>query len=120
MSPVVEASGPDDVSLDFRPYDSPHGTEGHVGAYCGQCGALASVVIQLGPTGGDHWQSVQIAWQEQCDTIFRDFDNAVADHFPEHLPQNCDGCPDASQWKLPEKPIQPIERSIAQNARNDD
>lgn len=116
---VVELGSdhPDAPSLDFRPYDPEHGTEGHLGDHCGACARLAPVVVELGETGGDHWQTMQIQWQEACDTIFRQFDDAVADHFPDHLPQNCTTCPEKPI--LPVKPIQPTERAIAQNAKDD-
>ncbi len=102
---------------DFREPDPDHGEPGHKGVYCGKCAQLSSVQVQAAPTGGDHWQNLQIKWQEDCDVVFRTFDDAVADHFPDHAPVNCDTCPVPPE--LPGKPIRPEERAIAQTARTD-
>jgi len=54
------------------------------------------------------WQRQQIRWQEECDVIFRQFDNDVAAHFPQHLGPNCSNCP--TPPPMPEKPKPPFER----------
>jgi len=100
---------------DFRDPDTPHDTGDHIGVYCGECGMQSATVVLAGPTSADHWQDKQLSWQEDCDTVFRAFDDAVAAHFPDHLPVNCQDCP--APPALPEKPIRPVERTIAQNAR---
>ncbi len=100
---------------DIREPDTDHGQPGHKGVCCGQCARLSVSQVQAAPTGGDHWQNKQIEWQESCDKIFRIFDDAVADHFPDHLPVNCEACPTPPD--LPVKPLPPVERSIAQAAR---
>ncbi len=104
-------------SPDFRVPDPEHGGPDHLGVYCGYCALLSGVQVQAAPTGGDHWQNLQLRWQEECDIVFRAFDDAVADHFPDHEPVNCDTCP--SPPNLPEKPVRPIERAIAQSARDE-
>lgn len=86
----------------------PHGFPDHTGYRCSQCAMLSDNAIVIEQTSGDHWQSKQIKWQEECDIIFKQFDEDVAAHFPVHLPQNCTTCPQPPQ--LPVKPIQPFER----------
>jgi len=95
-----------------------HGEEGHRGFRCGRCAALAVVPVLIESTSGDHWQTKQIAWQEECDVVFRAFDDAVAEHLPIHIPAvasgpnagepRCETCP--TKPDLPIKPIKPYER----------
>ncbi len=107
---------PDDPRENYRQDNPDHGFDGHLPYVCGECAKLAPNRSLISPTTGDHWQTLQINWQEQCDIAFRAFDDEVAAHFPEHLPVGCQDCPDKPI--LPDKPIQPYERSIRQNARD--
>lgn len=86
-----------------------HGVEGHTGWKCGQCAHESETPSVIYPRDADDiWQDKQLFWQEQCDVIFRDFDTAVAEHFPDHLPQNCTTCP--VKPTMPPKPVRPYER----------
>lgn len=88
-----------------------HGTLGHNGFRCGQCAGLSSdSKITANDHGVDYFQNKQIGWQEECDVIMSQFQTDVADHFPDHLPQNCQTCP--VKPDLPPKPMPPIERSL--------
>jgi len=117
----IEAAVTDATDRPFYPAeqlfgDPEHGVQGHVGHRCGPCAYLATEhIVEISPTGPDHWQNLQLSWQEDCDVIFRQFDDAVAAHFPQHLPANCPDCPETPP--LPPKPIPPVERATAQNAR---
>lgn len=101
----------------------PHGSEDHTGFRCPQCAAESGYIdadsgqwqhgaALIESSSGDHWQSKQIQWQEHCDRVFRAFDDAVAEHFPEHQPVNCKTCPEKPI--LPDKPHRPIDRADRQ------
>lgn len=90
--------------------DVEHGMEGHKGFRCLECARISPNMIGIVSDGGDYWQNKQIAWQEECDVVFRAFDDAVAAHFPNHLPQNCQSCPVPPA--LPERPNPPAERRL--------
>lgn len=92
-----------------------HGDPGHGGYRCGECAQRSTNQVRIHPNSGDYWQTKQIEWQEACDVIFRQFDDAVAAHFPSHLPQNCPDCP--AKPILPEKPIVPSDRALKQISR---
>ncbi len=113
---ITDATDRPYVEADQLYNDPDHGMDGHIGHRCKQCAYLSGKTVAIAPAGPDHWQSLQIAWQEQCDVIFRQFDDAVAAHFPKHLPANCPDCPETPP--LPIKPVAPVERSTAQNARD--
>jgi len=87
-----------------------HGVFGHIGYRCRQCAYLSLETNSIAGDSGEYWQNKQIDWQEDCDTIMAEFDQAVMDHFPVHLPVNCQTCP--IRGELPAKPMPPIERSM--------
>lgn len=105
--------------------DSPHGDEDHIGLRCPTCAAESgyyddddnwvSTSVMIESSSGDHWQTKQLQWQEACDVIFRQVDEATLAHFPEHEPQNCKTCPVAPD--LPPKPLRPIDRVDKQSSR---
>jgi len=100
---------PHEIDLDKGNNPTAHGTEGHTGFRCGQCARAANTVVEAYPIHApDLWQKKQIDWQEECDEVFRAFDDAVAAHFPNHLPMGCVNCPVAPD--LPIKPEPPYER----------
>lgn len=94
-----------------------HGVAGHSGWRCGDCAREAVNVTKVAVHGVDYWQNQQIAWQEECDKLQVEFDVRVADHFPEHLPQNCELCPSAPI--MPAKPFPPVERALTQLKKNE-
>lgn len=87
-----------------------HGEDGHTGFRCYECAQVSGVRVMIHPTSGDWWQTKQIEWQEQCDLIHTAFQEAVAAHFPDHQPFNCDSCPEKPV--MPPKPIMPVERAL--------
>lgn len=89
-----------------------HGEKGHIGYRCGQCAQLSKETVYITRDSVDYWQNLQIDWQEACDIIMSEFQQDVQDHFPDHLPANCQDCP--VQGSLPEKPLPPVERSLKQ------
>ncbi len=94
----------------------PHGVEGHTGYRCGSCALTKPGAVQVQSDSSDHWQTKQIEWQEECDKIFREFDVAVAAHWPVHLPVNCQDCPVTAP--LPPKPTPPQERTWVGGAKD--
>jgi len=96
--------------------DIYHGEFAHMGYRCVQCARDAEFEVEITQDTADYWQGQQIAWQEMCDMVMSGFDEAVAEHFPEHIPLNlktgeprCTTCP--VKPILPIKPNPPIERS---------
>lgn len=123
MSLVVSAAIRD---IDDRPAapkfdqwqaDELHGVPGHHGYLCRQCAFLSEITVQAAPTGADHWQNLQIAWQEDCDIVFRQHDVDTWQHMSSgtHQPVNCLLCPVPPV--MPVKPEPPYERAIGQSAR---
>lgn len=96
------------------PADVAHGVVGHQGYRCYQCAHQSGITIQLAETGGDYWQNLQLAWQEECDVLQNKFDAEVAAHFPDHFPIGCQTCP--TTFEMPVKPLPPAERAVRQNA----
>lgn len=94
------------------PVDHEHGHPDHEGLRCAECALMSPNACIIHPSSGDYWQDLQIKWQEQCDVIFRRFDDAVAAHFPDHQPQGCMSCP--PKPILPVKPTMPFERALEQ------
>lgn len=112
----MDSEKPDSQILDFERHQSPgHGAEGHTGYRCGSCAAESGVAILAAPDTGNYWQNLQIAWQEQCDILFNQFDDAVATHFPLHTGPGCKTCP--TKPEMPPKPIKPNERALKQNVQ---
>jgi len=104
-----EKPTPYEIDLDKGNNPTAHGTPGHTGFRCKQCALSSAVVVESYPMHTpDLWQKKQLAWQEACDVIFREFDDAVASHFPDHLPAGCTNCPVPPE--LPVKPLPPYER----------
>lgn len=60
------------------------------------------------PHDQNYWQDKVIKWQEECDRMFRQFDDSVAAHFPQHMGPGCKGCPVAPP--MPPRPERPFER----------
>lgn len=86
-----------------------HGTEGHTGFRCKECADLSGVTHSIYDFPNDDlWQQKQIDWQEQCDAMFRAFDDSVAAHFPTHTGPQCQSCPQTPP--MPAKPVRPYER----------
>ncbi len=100
---------------DLMMNEPPHGEPGHGGYKCSECAQEGKNQVRIHPNTGDYWQTKQIEWQEQCDVIFRQFDDDVAAHFPQHLPRGCENCPEPPE--LPPKPIVPVERAMQQESR---
>jgi len=108
---------PDDRPTAYEqsvPDDGAHGVVGHIGYRCYQCAQLSGVMIQLADNSGEYWQNLQLLWQEECDVVQNTFDDAVATHFPNHQPYNCESCPVPGE--MPVKPLPPAERAVRQNA----
>ena len=101
-------------AFQMEPTDVAHGVEGHIGLRCYQCAFQSGITVQLAATGGSYWQNLQLQWQEECDVVQNTFDEAVATHFPNHKPYDCDSCP--VPGKMPIKPLPPAERAVNQNA----
>lgn len=100
---------PHEIDLDKGNSPTAHGTPGHTGFRCKQCAQNSDVVVEAYPLHApDLWTKKQIEWQEACDEVFREFDDAVAAHFPNHLPAGCVNCPVPPA--LPIKPEPPYER----------
>lgn len=110
MVEIYEKERPSAAIVDYEKKRDhyAHGVEGHTGFRCGLCAGDSKVSVQISEHGVDHWQNKQIQWQEECDKIMVAFDVAVSNHFPNHLPANCQECPVSPE--LPEKPTQPFER----------
>lgn len=92
-----------------------HGEIGHIGYRCGQCAQESAHSVGITENSVDYWQTKQLEWQEECDGIMAKFQQDVQDHFPDHLPVNCQGCP--TQDTLPPKPMPAIERALKQNSK---
>jgi len=62
-----------------------HGEEGHTGWRCIKCAMESEVMVSAFPAhSDDHWQDVQLGWQEECDKLH----SAKIDHLPVHQPNN--------------------------------
>lgn len=90
-----------------------HGEEGHTGWKCIECAFEGqNVVSAFPPHDDDHWQDVQLKWQEECDKLH----SAKINHLPDHVPNNphSDCHPSVGYCIIytddPEKPIKQFER----------
>lgn len=115
MTLEVDAKRKSVWEQDYDRRGPEHGVDGHIGWRCGICALMNPNAVVISPNSGDFWQNKQIHWQEACDIVFRAYDDAVADHFPVHMPQNCGFCP--TKPHLPPKPVPPVERSLKQGAK---
>lgn len=107
------AEYPEPGVIDFqKKRDVPHDTEGHIGYRCSQCAQQSRGGVRVTEHGIDYWQNKQIAWQEECDTIMHNHNNAITEHLPEHKPVDCTECP--QQPDLPKKPEPATERALTQ------
>lgn len=62
-----------------------HGEEGHTGWKCIECAMEAKLVVSaFPPHDDDHWQDVQLIWQEECDKLH----SAKINHLPDHTPND--------------------------------
>lgn len=62
-----------------------HGEEGHTGWKCIKCAMEADTVVSaFPPHDDDHWQDVQLHWQEDCDKLH----SAKITHLPDHVPND--------------------------------
>lgn len=94
------------------PVDHDHGHPDHKGQRCAACAAESKNPVLIHPNSGDYWQTRQINWQEECDLVFRSFDDSVAEHFPLHTGPQCNSCP--VKPVLPPKPVPIYERALHQ------
>lgn len=119
--PMDERLDPDDWSLFAE--STPHGIEGHTGWRCRQCAMESQTVSLIASDTGEYWQNMQLAWQEECDRLQNEYDDANAKHLLEdHVPKILRGkdetcnCPVPAQ--MPIKPNPPAERAWKHRARN--
>lgn len=90
-----------------------HGEPGHTGWKCAECGMEAGTVVSaFPPHDDDHWQDVQLKWQEECDVLH----SAKINHLPSHQPNNTSSICSVLREECvlyrpdPTKPIKQFER----------
>lgn len=93
---ISRSERPSAAEVDFQ--NRPR-CDDHDRPKCGECGRRSDGYLAVHDSSVDHWQTVQLDWNEECDVLLRE-------HLPNHQPGgSCPTCP-----VYPPKPVKPYER----------